>query len=205
MLFKVAKNKRTKSDFFIMTIIVSSPFLFFLYNLVPENQKWNTYFFTIDAGYYENADYYVWLLLVRIFTILILSLWFLTIFKKWRYILFLPILVEISKISRIILEAKFDHIENGIMISSLMITIIFPVLLILFWLNKKLKFQEKNKSHLIINEEINTEIEKLSNFKVETYESVKHELAILDSMKPNLSQKEYLIKLLSLRERLNSL
>lgn len=206
MFYKLSKNKRTRDDIVIMLIIVLSPFLFYLYNLVPENQIWETSLFTINAGYFENADYFVWLLFVKLLTIVILCLWFLTSHYSWKYVLIFPLFFEINKITIIIIESKINHIGEGNIICNSTILFSIPFFIILLWINDKLAYHKLNKSisHLL-NEEILSESEKLSKFDVKLYKSIKLELKQIENQKNNLNRKQYLEKLILLRERLNNL
>ena len=107
-LFK--KSRRSKTDFIFMLSIITLPFLFYTYNLVPNSKIWKTALFEIDAGYYQEAKRLIWYLFVKILTLFILSIWYLSCLHKWKLFILFPIIGEISKIIFVI---KFVNQDLG--------------------------------------------------------------------------------------------
>lgn len=205
--YELTKNKRIKVDILIMLIIVVSPFLFFTYNLAPSAQKWETTFFTIDAGLFEEVDFYLWHFFIKILTLIILIIWFLTCVYKWKYVLLVPVFLEINKIVFIAIESRIDLRPNAISISEYSLFIAIPVFLLLLYTNKIIGYDKSSKSiSKKINEEITNEHIKLSSFDIKVYNEVKKELTQLENQySTKHDKKEYLAKLINLRDRLCSL
>jgi len=95
-------KKRIKKQFFLgsilATIIAGSPFLFYLYNYVPSNPVWETYFFTYNSGFYENAQTAMWMLTGKLITLLFLIIWFFSCRHWWYHALLVPIAMYIYQI-----------------------------------------------------------------------------------------------------------
>lgn len=89
-------DKRSIKKQFILgsllaTIIAGTPFLFYLYNYVPESPDWETFLFTYHSGFYENAQTAMWMLTGKIITLLFLIIWFFTCRHWWYHSLLVPI------------------------------------------------------------------------------------------------------------------
>ena len=44
----------------IATLIAITPYLFYLHNSVPETKIWNTFLFTYNSNYFEDANMAMW-------------------------------------------------------------------------------------------------------------------------------------------------
>ncbi|OUS02934.1 hypothetical protein A9Q86_02485 [Flavobacteriales bacterium 33_180_T64] len=82
----------------IGTLIACTPFIFNLYLSVPEEKVWDTYFFTYDSKYYENANVVAWTLMNKIVPLLLLFIWFFTSRQWWYHALLVPIAMYIYQI-----------------------------------------------------------------------------------------------------------
>ncbi|WP_323788860.1 hypothetical protein [Psychroserpens sp.] len=190
-----------KRDLFVMVLIMALPFLFYLYTISPKNTKiWKTQFYTFNSGYFETIDLYFWTLSIKFLTIGLLSIWFISCLRKWKYVLVIPICFEFYK-----LFVNINYAENGSqdinLIKVLFISALFLALLIV----SSIKLQyvtQGNKINNLINEEINNQLIKISNFDSNDYKLIKKELLVLKRQKGIIERKEYLIKLIELRDRL---
>lgn len=204
--YKLTKNMSLKRDIIIMFLIVILPFLFYLYNLAPKGQEWETSLFTINAGLYENVDYFVWLFCIKILTFLILCLWFLTSVNKWKYVLLVSIFLEMNKFSNIVIGSQINLPFKVLDINIYAVLFSIPFFILLLWVNSKLAYSNSEKSiSSQLNEEINNEYDRLTNFDIKTYTTVKNDLTRLEKQKQKLSKKEYLNELIATRDRLSSL
>ncbi|WP_400078895.1 hypothetical protein [Winogradskyella sp. R77965] len=201
LLYRFSKNKKIKRDFIIILFILISPFSFFLYNLVPKDTGiWNTEWFTLDPGFYDEASFYVWIIFNKILTITILTIWFITCRKWWRFVILISLFIEFYK-----LFICFDIAKNGIEVNalsnSLYVSIPYILLLLLtYGLNY---YIDNKKTRFSVNEEINQQISRLSKFDIKRYKSIDKEFAVLIQKKHTLDKKEYLTKLIALRDRFN--
>jgi hypothetical protein len=194
------QRKILLKDIAIAIIIIALPFVFYLYKLVPETKVWETFFFKIESSYYENIQTFFWTSFTKLLTLFIMFIWFLTCKHWWRYAVLVPIIIEINKLL-VILNDELHYIDEYEYIYSLPLTI--PILLFLLFLSKKLNYYNWSKSlNNELNDEIDSLLEEMSNFKINDYKVVKKELKALRHGKNNLDKKDYLKKLIVLRDKL---
>ncbi|OUS02938.1 hypothetical protein A9Q86_02505 [Flavobacteriales bacterium 33_180_T64] len=197
------KNKKDlQKDLFPLICIIILPFGFYLYNFIPiDISVWKTKWFEIDSGFYVDANFYCWFLSIKILTICILSVWYLTCKYWWRFVLLVSIIVEVNKLINIIRSADLGFDIQFISIVGIITSVVY--VMILSFISIYIGYYEKRKNYdILINEEINSEMIKLSFFSKENYKLVKKDLISLAKKKESMSKKEYLIKLLALRDRL---
>jgi len=198
------KNKMYLRDFIIVAMITALPFLFFTYKLIPlDSQIWSSGILSInDEILKNNMDYVVWILFIKILTLSILSIWFITNPYIWRFIIICPIIIEMYKIYVLLVNLKWGYDYESYFIESLLIS--FPYLIVLLFLSSKAGFFKLKKLYDIdINNEINLELNKISKFRTKNYKLVKKDLRKISKQKENFSNKEYLTKLIELRDRLS--
>ncbi|MBR9913766.1 MAG: hypothetical protein GYB32_02895 [Algicola sp.] len=198
------KNNHYLRDILIITILISLPFCFFLYNLIPtESKYWSQGVFQLDKEIIENLDFFLWLFAVKGLTLSVLSIWFVTSNNVWKYILIIPIMTEIYKICVVYnsLHFGYNNIDYFI-VESFVYSI--PYIVLLYVLKIKIGFNDISmKYQLPINDEINNYLEGFSNYKMKGIREVKKELVDLRNKEKSLDKKTYLIKLIKLRESLS--
>ncbi|WP_040281864.1 hypothetical protein [Psychroserpens damuponensis] len=197
-LKNISNDRRYLRDLIILVLIVILPFLFFTYRLVPTDSAiWYSDILSLNLDGLKDLDYLIWIFYIKLLTLSILSLWFITCLNRWRYVLFFTIIVEIYKITLNIGLLKYGFDFDVEYSDSLIISI--PYLLLLNFISNKIGFRMKElKSNIGINKEIN----KLSKFDAKQYKFVKNELNMLQSQKDMMDKKEYLTKLITLRDQL---
>lgn len=82
----------------IATFLAITPFLFYLYEGVPNKKVWNTFLFTYDAGYWETAYYGMWVFTGKIIPLMLLLIWFFTNRHWWYHALLVPIFMYLYQI-----------------------------------------------------------------------------------------------------------
>lgn len=192
---------KSRVDFIVMICIILLPFLFFLHNIVPKDKIWKTWLFEFDSGFYYDSKYFFWYMSVKILTLLILSLWFVTCSYNWRFVLIFPIMGEVSKTIFLIksIDTKLDY--DFFYIETFFYS--FPVIALLFYLTNELKYYTLVKTfNYQLNNEISKETENLSSFKTFDYNLIRKELKKLKKEKKSINKKEYLIKLIELRDKI---
>lgn len=197
--------KRNKVDIVISLILVSSPFLFYLYRLAPKNLSvWHTMFFKIDAGSLEYVDYYLWFLSVKILTTVVLTLWFLTCKNNWRNFLTLPLGAEFFKFFVIINQTNLYWDSNYYLTFCISLCFSIPYVVFVNYLSFKFGYVKKHKdsSTSDLNNEINNQLLKLSKFNIKDFNSIKKQILKLRTQKDTLTKREYLAKLIALRDQL---
>lgn len=86
-------NKAILSGSIIATIIALIPYLFYLYESVPDVKVWDTFLFTYDSKVYESAYVVAWTLTGKIIPLLLLFIWFFTCRHWWYHVLLVPIIM----------------------------------------------------------------------------------------------------------------
>ena len=135
-LFKI----KFKKDLFILFLIVLMPFVFYIYNFVPETKVWSTKYFLIDSGYFNDANYFFWILCVKLMTLMILSIWYITSQFKWKYILLISISIEIYKLLNLYLGLKYGLDNEPFFLPSLSFSI--PYILVIIIISKLINLKK---------------------------------------------------------------
>lgn len=203
MLSYIAKNKRIKRDLWIATGIILLPFLFYLYNLIPNKESgiWNSNLFNLDSKLFEDVKFYGWLLSCNFLTLSIVSFWYITCKQKWKTILLFPIFAEILKILFNIDYWKYNYVNNGLYY-SILIFIVYAY--ILNYISIKLKYKDNEKSlSKLLNNEINDQIILLNQFDRKNYKDLKMEFKKLKMNKEKIQKKVFLKQLIALRDCLS--
>ncbi|MEZ4792874.1 MAG: hypothetical protein R2783_05290 [Gelidibacter sp.] len=88
----------------IGTFLGLSPYLFYLYESVPEKQIWHTFLFTYNSGAWGNANLSMWILTGKLLPLLFLIIWFFTCRHWWYHALLVPITMYIYQIVLLLYE-----------------------------------------------------------------------------------------------------
>ena len=84
-------NKSILIGSIIATFIASTPFLFYLYEYVPNTENWDTFFFVYKSSFYGDAQIGIWSILMKLVPLLLLFVWFFTCRHWWYHTLIVPI------------------------------------------------------------------------------------------------------------------
>lgn len=110
----------------VATLIASTPYLFYLYESVPDQKVWNTLFFTIKSNYYESAFVLAWTLTSKLVPIFLLFIWFFTCRHWWYHVLLIPIAMYTYQIFTTLNE-DFSFVDSNQLIYLLPImAVIIP-------------------------------------------------------------------------------
>ncbi len=82
----------------IGTIISSIPYLFYLYESVPDEKIWDTFLFTYESNSFEDANVAMWVLTGKTIPLLLLLIWFFTNKHWWYHAILVPIVMYIYQI-----------------------------------------------------------------------------------------------------------
>ena len=82
----------------VATIIAATPFIFNLYQSVPNVKVWDTFLFTYDSTYYESANVVAWTLMGKLIPLILLFIWFFTNRHWWYHVLMVPIAMYVYQI-----------------------------------------------------------------------------------------------------------
>ncbi|MDO6596762.1 hypothetical protein Q4512_07530 [Oceanihabitans sp. 2_MG-2023] len=82
----------------LAVLIAITPYLFYLYESVPDTRIWNTFFFTYESKIYESAQVVMWIVTGKLIPILLLLIWFFTCRHWWYHAILVPIIMFIYQI-----------------------------------------------------------------------------------------------------------
>ncbi len=196
-------DRELSKDVIVIFLVIASPFGFFLYLLSPNDaQIWSTKYFVIDAGYFEDIQNFLWIFNYKLLVILLISIWFLTCKNWWRLVVLIPLSFEIYKFLSFINDRNnyFSDLDFNISLF-----IIIPYCLSLFTLSKLFGYySKKNNSKSELHNEINNQMNELSRFRKKEFKYIDKEFKALKTHKDYLESKEYLSRLIRLRDKLSS-
>lgn len=89
--FQLTDKKSLIIGSIVATFIASTPYLFYLYESVPDKPIWNTFLFTLESKYYESVFVLAWTLTGKIVPMFLLFIWFFTCRHWWFHVLLVPI------------------------------------------------------------------------------------------------------------------
>ncbi|MCK7591022.1 hypothetical protein M0G43_10595 [Subsaxibacter sp. CAU 1640] len=104
LLKSLREDKKVLKKQFILgsvlaIFIATSPFLFYLYEYVPESKVWDTFLFTYNSGYFENTKTAMWMLTGKVVPLIFLIIWFFTCRQWWYHSLLVPIIMYVYQIA----------------------------------------------------------------------------------------------------------
>ncbi|MEM5564816.1 hypothetical protein WNY78_06855 [Psychroserpens sp. AS72] len=202
MKFFIKYIYKINKDFIIIACILLLPFAFYLYNIAPKTKTWRNSLFEINSGDFDDVNYYLWFLCVKVLTLMLLTLWYLTCTQKWRVLLLVSIILEIFKFFSLVKIAKLGYEHEVINILDTLCYSI-PYVIVLILISRKLNYYESYKNEIApLNDEISRQLIKLTNLNRKQYKSMGKELRKLETQKLNMNKKEYLTKLIELRDQL---
>lgn len=110
----------------VATFIASTPYLFYTYRSVPDTKVWDTFLFTFESHYYEDANAAIWSILVKLIPLLLLFVWFFTCRHWWYHALLVPIAMYVWQLFGVLNdETKFMD-EIGLIYLLPIMAIIIP-------------------------------------------------------------------------------
>ena len=121
---KKSYSKIIRKGGLIATIIAATPFVFYLYEYVPDSPTWNTPLFTYTSVWYESAQVAAWVVMSKVIPLLLALVWFFTCKHWWYHALLVPIAMFIFQI--------FSAINDDVNIDFLDLVYIVPVMALIF-------------------------------------------------------------------------
>ncbi len=86
-------------DIVITLVIIVLPFIFYTYKLIPADVKvFENSFFRLETIYYIDLQTFFWTSSIKLLTLSIMFIWFLTCKHWWRYAIIVPIIIEMNKL-----------------------------------------------------------------------------------------------------------
>ncbi|WP_435047986.1 hypothetical protein [Formosa sp. S-31] len=89
--FQRTDNRNLILGSIIATFIAATPYLFYLYESVPDTKIWDTFLFTYDSKFYGSVYVVAWTITGKIIPLLLMFIWFFTCRHWWYHVLIVPI------------------------------------------------------------------------------------------------------------------
>lgn len=146
---KRAYNRKILLGSIIATVIAGTPFLFYLYEYVPDTPTWNTFIGTYESIGYQSANAGIWVLMMKIIPLLLSFIWFFTCKHWWYHALLVPIaMFSFQCISALNYDIQYMD-EFDIVYLLPIMAIIFPsIYLIRAKMFNKINNQDKTMEEL---------------------------------------------------------
>jgi len=117
-------NRKVLSGSIIATILAGTPFLFYIYEYVPEGKTWETWLFTYESNWFEDASTGIWVLMMKIVPLLLSIVWFFTCKHWWYHVLIVPIAMFSFQV--------FSTLKTDIHMDQLHILYLLPIMAVTF-------------------------------------------------------------------------
>lgn len=133
----------------VATLISSTPFLFDLHTSVPTTKVWDTFLFTYDSNFWEDAQYAMWVFTGKIIPLLLITIWFFTCRHWWYHVLLVPIVMYTFQIVKTYNVEATEIDENQILTLLPILVIVVPsIYLIRAKIFNKINYTNKTMEEL---------------------------------------------------------
>ena len=98
----------------MVILIISTPYLLYFYQNIPEEIKnYNTFFGPIKGGYYQSVRFFIFFLFSKFVPLLLLCVWFITNKQWWVHAVIVPIAVYLFQLLSVINDSEnyMDEVE----------------------------------------------------------------------------------------------
>jgi len=95
----------------IATLISLTPYLFSLYESVPEQRVWSTFLFTYDSSVWEDANFAMWVFIGKFIPLFLLLIWFFTCRHWWYHSLLVPMAMYLFHIFQVF-NAESQYLDE---------------------------------------------------------------------------------------------
>jgi hypothetical protein len=134
------KNRKRRSlllGSFIILLIISTPYLLYLYRAIPDElEVYETIFgLHIKGGYYTYAQSYIYTFFGKFVPFFLLIIWFITNKHWWVHALIIPITVYLFQIISVINDSEL-YVDEVEFIYTVPIAVI--IMVILYFLRNKM-------------------------------------------------------------------
>ena len=121
-----AKKRSLILGSIVATFIAITPYLFYLYESIPNERVWDTFLFTYNSEYYESAYVSFWTLTGKLIPLYLLFIWFFTCKHWWYHVLLIPIAMYAYQLFAILNDDGDFFDEYQIMYLIPIMAIIIP-------------------------------------------------------------------------------
>jgi len=132
----------------IATIIAITPYLFQLWEGVPNTETWDTFFGLYTSIYYKSVQILAWTLLGKLIPLLLIFLWMFTCRHWWYHALIVPIAMYTYQI----IEVLNDDIEFTKEVDLLLLLPVMAIVIPSIYLIRAQMFNKLNNVDKSIEE-----------------------------------------------------
>ncbi|WP_323788859.1 hypothetical protein [Psychroserpens sp.] len=189
------------NDVLISILIISITLLYFLDKyFIPQGIETITiYGFEIGSFGFLDIGSFVNFLKTKILIILFGTIWFLTCRHWWKPAILILITIEFTKLI-VTFNSSIEHIDAIDYLISLPITV--PFILVLLYISNKLNsYNLKKELRTKVDNEIDEVFFQLQEVKINEFEKLKSALDEIKKEKSIIDTKEYLEKIILLRDK----
>ncbi|EDP69706.1 hypothetical protein FBALC1_09252 [Flavobacteriales bacterium ALC-1] len=200
-LLETFKNLKI-SDFVIVFVIIVIQLVHQFNALIVPEGLTEIRLFSFNIGHFgfEDMNSLFWILMTKLLVIIPSILWFLTSKKWWRYAILIIIAIEFIKLIGLF-NTKTDSYDEIEFFTSLPITL--PIIIILILISKLIN---RHNKILRLNQKITNEIDEtfrlIKGNDMSDLLIMKKEYLTLQKEKFRINKKEYLLKLIEIREKI---
>lgn len=125
-----------------------SPYLFYLYESVPNDEVWNTFLFSYRSNFYHDANTAMWVLTGKLIPLIFLIIWFFTNRNWWYHSLLVPITMYVHQIIAFFIDETKLLDEFQLLYMVPVMAIIIPSI----YLIRAKMFNHINQAHKTLEE-----------------------------------------------------
>ncbi|MDN3493754.1 hypothetical protein [Winogradskyella bathintestinalis] len=123
---KKSYNKKIFIGSIVATLVAATPFVFYLYEYVPDSQEWETIFGTYRSSEYGSANVAMWVLAMKVIPLLLSLIWFFTCRHWWYHALLVPItMFSYQCVVALNFDARYLDVADIIWLLPIM-ALVFP-------------------------------------------------------------------------------
>lgn len=185
-------------DIIIVFIIISIPFLFFTYNIVPKNiQSIEIFGLELSSIFHKDLNYSFWIISNKFLIIIYCFLWFMSCQHNWKYFIVFPMLIEFVRIIQHIREDWLIELLFKPKIYMSIVVLSILIFLIIYFLYK----QQKEVIHFFRNLSFFDDrvIDRLGLIKFEQYDLIIKYHKKIRKIKRGDNEQDYLKELIKLK------
>lgn len=157
--FRTTDNKKTTlfTGVLLTLILVATPFLFYLYRIVPSDAtEWETLFGTVRTSGFNTVQGYIYTLFTKLTFVLLTGIWFLTSKNWWRYAILVPFTMFLFQLSGVI-NQNIQYIDEYDFWYSL--PVILPIIFFLIYISYRIG--KRTAENTDLKDQVDDEISKI--------------------------------------------
>ncbi len=149
------RYKRFIQGALISIILISTPFLFYLYRLAPKADTWDLGFMVLNNGGFSTVKVFVHALMTKLMFLIFTTIWFFTSKHWWRFSILIPFGLFFFQTTGVINQnIKYTEDFNFWSVVPMLLPILIGMILVSIKLNKETRL-------LDIREQISIEMEEI--------------------------------------------